>query len=624
MRIKNLKINSFRGLENIEFNLDEKLNVFSGDNRLGKTTIIDSAMWVLCDETLVNGKQDSDNRNMHDLKKELNVILEMDNGVILERKYRDIWVEDEDGNLRYSRTDNQFYINGAKYKKEEYFDFIKESIGLTKIIKTKDFNLLRGIIDYNYYSNIDYKIARKFTEELMDLKTDFELLSQEEFKHIQVDMQVLKYDIGKCANKYKIEFEKVDKEIKDKENLVKELSKSINDKELAKGERLFEERKLLLNDNVLENSDYKALEQLLEENRVNIQEEEKNVLTSLNNAKNESNELITKGNKCNSDIEICNTQIANLEKEKVWLNDCCIKKYEIEIYHLKNEKFGKVICPHCQGLVNEEQQKVFEKNIISKIKDRENEINVVKNKITQIDGEIKSINLEIENVKKDLNNYRKQYVECDKTIKQLNSEMENNTKIKELLLKKEELTNNIKEFINNYNTEKNIKINELTIELDKLSSMLENKNNVEKYKVEIQELKKKKAYLDMQRELVKDFKDLKRNMIKENTNKVFPNINIEIIEENENTGSTKDVCYATLKGVEYKAINDGHRYLVGITIIEDIKRALGLQDLPIIFDKFADIGKETLKEIQKITKSQIITTFVSDNNTILLNNKENN
>ena len=202
--------------------------------------------------------------------------------------------------------------------------------------------------------------------------------------------------------------------------------------------------------------------------------------------------------------------------------------------------------------------------------------------------------------------------------------MENNTKVKELLLKKEELTNNIKEFINNYNTEKNIKINELTIELDKLSSMLENKNNVEKYKVEIQELKKKKAYLDMQRELVKDFKDLKRNMIKENTNKVFPNINIEIIEENENTGSTKDVCYATLKGVEYKAINDGHRYLVGITIIEDIKRALGLQDLPIIFDKFADIGKETLKEIQKITKSQIITTLVNDNNTILLNDKENN
>ena len=155
--------------------------------------------------------------------------------------------------------------------------------------------------------------------------------------------------------------------------------------------------------------------------------------------------------------------------------------------------------------------------------------------------------------------------------------------------------------------------------------MLNAKNQVESLEIEIADLKKQKAHLDMQRDLVKDFKNLKRNMIKENTSKVFPNINIEIIEENENTGATKDVCYATLKGVEYKAINDGHRYLVGITIIEDIKRALGLKDLPIIFDKFADIDKNTLKEIQKITNSQIITTLVCDNDTIILNeNKENN
>lgn len=623
MKIKNLKINSFRGLENIEFNLDESLNVFGGRNRLGKTTIIDSVMWVLCDETLVNGKQDSDNRNMLDLKKELNVVIEFDNGLILERKYRDIWVEDEDGNLKYSRTDNQFYVNGAKYKKEEYFEFIKDKIGLNKRIKTKEFNLLRSIIDYNYYSNIDYKIARKFTEELMDLKSDDELINQEIFAPIKTDMQVLKFDCGKCANKYKNEFDKIDIQIKEKENLKETLFKTINEKELEKGERLFEERKVLLNDNFLENSDYKALEKLLEENRANIQEEEKNVITSLNNAKNESNELITKGNKCNSDIESCNTQIANFEKEKAWLNTC-IENYKSMIENAKTKEARKVLCPHCNGVINEEEMKSFDKLVKNQIAGYENDILTHQNKIVEIDKGIENQKSKIEDTKKQLNSYRKQYVECDKKIKQLTAEKENNTKVKELLLKKEELNNNIKEFINNYNTEKNDKINSLTAELDKLSSMLDNKNKVENLKIEIHELKKKKAYLDLQRELVKDFKVLKRDMIKENTSKVFPNVNIEIIEENENTGSTKDVCYATLKGVEYKAINDGHRYLVGITIIEDIKRALGLQDLPIIFDKFADIDNNTLKEIQKITKSQIITTLVSDNNTILLNNKENN
>lgn len=623
MKIKKIKINGFRGLKELEFDFNEELNIFSGQNQLGKTSIIDSIMWVLCDETLVNGKQDSDNRNMLDLKQPLNVILEMDNGLILERKYRDIWVEDEDGNLKYSRTDNQFYVNGAKYKKEEYFDFIKENIGINKIIKTKDFNLLRGIMDYNYYSNIDYKIARKFTEELMDLKSDLELLNQEEFNPIKIDMQVLKFDCGKCANKYKNEFDKIDIQIKEKENLKENLFKTINEKELEKGEKLFEERRVLLNDNVLENSDYKALNQLLEENRVNIQEEEKNVITSLNNAKNEINDLISKGNKCNYNIENCQDKIKNLiNEEKNLLENN--KFNQLQIQKSKELAFDEIICPHCNGLVNEKQKDEFNNKIKNIQLNHKNNIEKNNQRIQEIHKDIEILQNKINSTKKELNDYRKQYVECDNKIKQLNDEIQNNTKVKELLLKKEELNNNIKEFINNYNTEKNNKINELTIELDKLSSMLDNKNRVENLKVEIQELKKKKAYLDMQRELVKDFKDLKRNMIKENTNKIFPNINIEIIEENENTGATKDVCYATLKGVEYKAINDGHRYLVGISIIEDIKRALGLQDLPIIFDKFADIDTNTFNEIKKITKSQIITTLVSNNNTILLNNKENN
>ena len=105
-------------------------------------------------------------------------------------------------------------------------------------------------------------------------------------------------------------------------------------------------------------------------------------------------------------------------------------------------------------------------------------------------------------------------------------------------------------------------------------------------------------------------------MIKNNTSKVFPNLELEIIEENENTGVVKEVCYAKLKGVEYKGINDGHRKLVGITIIEDVKKALGLIDLPIIFDKVADLDTEMLENILKLTNSQLIATKVSDKNTI--------
>ena len=620
MRIKNLKINSFRGLENIEFNLDESLNVFSGDNRLGKSTIIDSAMWVLCDETLVNGKQDSDNRNMHDLKKELNVIIEFDNGLVLERKYRDIWIEDEDGNLKYSRTDNQFYVNNAKYKKEEYFDFIKETIGLTKFIKTKEFNLLRGIIDYNYYSSIDYKIARKFTEELIDLKTDFELLNQEEFKPIQVDMQVLKYDTGKCANKYKTEFEKVDKEINSKEIIIKSLKETINDEELEKANDLFNERKTLLTDNINLNNDFLALKQLLDENKINIKSEEEKVLKKENEIEKQIQNLMNEGNKLNFEKTSIENEISFLKKtnENIDLTINFLNKQKDE---LSKNVFEEVVCPNCKEIINKKEKDDFEKTKTNNIQNIENEINAQneekENNIKKIKEKEKGYNEKANDFEKCKNEYQKML----KKLEEISKEKENNIKVKELLLEKDDLNNKIKVFINNYETERNNKITDLTFKLDELSSMSKAKKQIKNLQEEIKTLKKQKAYLDMKRELVKEFKNLKRNMIKENTNKVFPNVNIEIIEENENTGSTKDVCYATLKGVEYKAINDGHRYLVGITIIEDIKRALGLQDLPIIFDKFADIGKETLKEIKKNTKSQIITTLVSDNKKILLNNK---
>ena len=89
------------------------------------------------------------------------------------------------------------------------------------------------------------------------------------------------------------------------------------------------------------------------------------------------------------------------------------------------------------------------------------------------------------------------------------------------------------------------------------------------------------------------------------------------MEVNVNTGAMKEVCYAKLKDVEYKGINDGHRKLVGIIIIEDIKKALGIDDLPIIFDKRADVDNDMLETIKKTTNAQIITTEVSDNETII-------
>jgi hypothetical protein len=51
-------------------------------------------------------------------------------------------------------------------------------------------------------------------------------------------------------------------------------------------------------------------------------------------------------------------------------------------------------------------------------------------------------------------------------------------------------------------------------------------------------------------------------------------------------------------------------------LIEDIKRALNIEGLPIIFDKFADIDANMVKKIKSITNEQILTTIVNEDEKI--------
>lgn len=620
MKIKKIIINSFRGIENVEFELDKKLNIFKGANKLGKSTIIDSAMWVLCGETLVNGVQDQDNRNQNNLKNELNVILEMENGIILERKYKDIWKEDEYGELKYVRTQNDFFVNGAKYKKGEYFEYIKDAIGLNKRLKVDKFKLLRCIMDYNYFCNEETQISRNFiTKDLLGLATDEEILNDKRFESIKVDMQLQKYADGKCINKYQTEIKQINNDIVDKKALIENAKNNIDEEKLSKYQELVDERTSLIVDDIRSNSEYLAYNERLNEISINIQEEQKNQLKTKFELENEKQTLIGKGNKYNYSIQE-KKQIINVKNNEIKQNNSLIEKLNEEINFFSNNS-GKIICPHCNKVANEKQVEENENKNKQIIKNAQIKIKDLNDNNSKLQEEIRTLENEISNLENQKKECADEYYSCIEKLNKINSEIESNLKVKELLLESEEVKSNLNKFINDYNTKKSERINELNVEINYLENMKNDVIRIQTMTEILNNLKIKKVNLENKIILVKDFKDLRSKIIKENISKVFPNVEIEIIEESDKTGCTEEVCYAKLKGVEYKAINDGHRYLVGIMIIEDIKKALGIEDLPLIFDKFADIDKNTLKQIQSITNAQIITTLVSDDNKIKLINE---
>ena len=315
MEIKKFNIKCFRGIKDTGWiDADKELNVFEGKNATGKTTKIDALLWVLCGETIVYGKQDNDNRNKNNLKDIVNVLIELDNGTTLERKYYDVWKDDE-----YVRTENQFFIGGAKYKKEEFYDYIRTSIGIENNTKVKDFNLLRFLFDYNYFSSIDYKVARKFLEERMHIKSDIEIASQEKYNDIATDLAVQRYEIGKVKSQYKAQKEALRKNIEISDTQLNELREPIDENETLDliNEEIKKQEAVIVDDT----NEYKELIIQKKEVASKIELVKKNLEAEKATLQVQEKDIISKGNKIANSIILNEGIIAGLNSNISSLKD---------------------------------------------------------------------------------------------------------------------------------------------------------------------------------------------------------------------------------------------------------------------------------------------------------------
>ncbi len=611
MKINELVVENFRNVSNKTFNLKANYNILKGANGLGKTTIIDSILWVLTGETIVCGKNDADNRNQNDLKLPLGVKITFDNGLVLERKYRDIWVEDKDGNLKYSRTDNNFFINGAKFKKEEYFSFIRDKVKYDKNLEVKDFNFLRFLVDYDYFGSIDYKVARKFIEKCIKIKSDDELISESKYAPIKTDMQVLKFEYGKLLNKYKLS-------IKQDETIIEELqTKIVKKQELVNAQDIEEYKRLNEERNNLLNSSFDNQKYLVEINNLNakIKQSQQDVLLEIIDINNKTTELIKKGNELKREIDIMKSNIEDSKRYIQSLNESQ-EEYTSLIEEKKALKFSEKVCPHCGGIINQDEEKAFNENIKKDIEVLKGQIESAKQGISGSKVMITSYEEKIEAYNKEFEKTSKEYQDFMTRLEELNNQKQNNEEVAKLSQEKAKLEEECKGAINVFNENKNAKIGEISSQMEKLAVSIQASKEIEEYKQQLKACKEHKFTCESNIDLIKDFKAEKLNSLANKVKEVFPTIDIELIEENENTGSFKDVCYTKLNNVEFSYINDGYKYLLGIEIIENIKKHLGVEDLPIIFDKFGDIDNETFKKILAKTKSQIICTEVTENKEI--------
>ena len=574
MYIEHLKIEKFRAVENVEFDFgDRNINALGGENGAGKTTIIDSILWTISDETLVCGKDNTKNLDDNDKTKplvvELTLVKADQTRLVLKREYKALFKDDG----TFKDYSNLFWINEAKYSSTEYLKRLKNEFGLQNAPDVKGFNILRALVDFDYFGTLDYKITREVIENILHLENAEDIINKDEFKLIKNDLIGQNYDIAKVKTTYNSQ-------------------KAVQENDITKTKASIDVLKE--NTQPFDEKTYKELEEkynILKAKEYEHSVEYKSAYDNVNAILNKTNTLYNEVESLRKELNILETKNNNI------LQPLDLKQKQVQ--QLRNDfvRVQKSVtrCPNCNFELNKED---------------------IKNQLTEISIQGKKLNAEIDELKAQIKSDEIQALR-DKVSAKEKEWKENN----ELLVKARQSADNIltkeEEEQKAFYQEKQNKLNEMSAQLIEMQKS-NSSSTIEKLTKQLDDEREQLAKIELKQQLLVDFEKEKINAIQSKVDEVFPGIEF-VLTEVSDRGAEKKTCRPTYKGVDYQRLNDGQRIKIGFEIIEDLSVALGVLDtLPVIFDKLRDLSKDNALSLKDITKSQIFTTYVSSDTEIKL------
>lgn len=638
IKIFSLKLKNFKGIKELKIDFNcQNTNIY-GANATGKTTVFDAFKWLFFDKDSSDRKDfniktlDSNNKPIHFLEHEVEAILVIDGvDMTFKKVLQEKWVKKRgESDREFSGHETNYWIDEVPVKKKDYEEKINS------LIPESLFKLITDPLYFNTEKNTNWQERRRILTALLE-KTG-EIVSDDEILDSKEEFKILKDNLeGRSIDDYKKVVQAKIKDLnKDKETIpvrIDELTNTLiteHNIDYKKVEEQKEEYSKQLNNIELEMTDIQTKAK-----------ENMKIADQLAIAKKELADFKLK--KETEYSQKYSTDLINLQNEKKVIENTIRLKQEEDSDRLlkiksdqkrKEELYKKwdevskttlefdpnsFICPTCKREYEtdkkEEIKKQFEDNLNLHKKIEQEAINregqainirldentKVREKIQQelpkLDNKLEEINTKIAEIEK--------AKETDNSF-DVTSLPEYSNKIKEI----EELEEKVKNLTNGDISYLQNKKAEIIEEINKLNKTLNEREIQEKTKQRIEELQtseedisNKIQELEGQQYALEEFTKTKVELLENAINSKFELVKFRLFDTQIN-GGLIECCDTLVNGVPYADVNNAHKILAGLDIINTLIKFYNTS-APIFID-----NRESINEIYSIN-TQIISLIVT-------------
>ncbi len=635
--INSIDIKNFKGCTSLHLDFTENKNILEGENGIGKTTVLDAITWCLfgknfADEKLFKIKPIIDNEEKTDLVTSVELKL---NDKTIER----IWDKDT----------TTIKVDGVKFGNREFSDYLRDTFLITdeefKALSNIDYipklhwkdlrSLIMGLVgeitNEEVYERVDVSLIKdkiesvgveKTSEDIKDSKSNL----NNDIKRMQGNIDQKNKDIAELvvnddeAKQLTAHKEQLRKQI-DEYNILKE-KKSEQDDEIKKLENIKSDLTANENEQNRLRADNVEYQKTYESSNIDVKLIRENKVKDLNNKiENINKNLDRKKEDINKDINNLDFEKSTLIAKRAELR----AKYDAEV--AREIKVENKVCSACgqelpESKIEEtltklkEESKSLANGYVEEAKTKKNRIEEIDISISNYKKEIQVLenkaSEDIKAVKKEIKKAEVEEIDSNQESdvqKQMKKNMEaNGSKIAKLMAEHDDLKKKekkLEEAINKHELIELKNTSELQDELELIIQKLSTSDTLNKFKEQLKNLESeykslidKKETLNIKEQQLIAFNNTRAEMLRKKVKHEFKMADF-IVQETTKDGKLIETFKIAINGIEYSALNTGHKILVALDLIDNIQRMKNKR-LPILIDGLGELTRLPELETQII------------------------